>query len=44
MWEIYFKSGELKRKTNYENGKREGISEEYYKNGNILSKSNYKNG
>lgn len=43
-WEIYFKSGELRSKTNFKNGIREGVFEEYYKNGSLKNKKSFING
>ena len=40
----YHKNGQLEQKTNYKNGKKDGILETYYKNGQLQYKTNFKDG
>ena len=37
-------NGQLKRKRNYKDGKRDGLYERYYENGQLQRKRNYKDG
>ena len=43
-WAYYFRSGNLKAKEHYENGKLQGAQQYYYINGNLSSNENYSAG
>jgi len=41
LWEIYYKSGELKESGNYVEGQRDGLWKSYYKNGSLKHEITY---
>ncbi len=44
LFEEYNDNGQLKGKTNYKDGERDGLFENYHENGQLSFKRNYKDG